>query len=226
LPHSHSTGEHASWPIPHLPIKDGDKADLLEHFAAKLPHYAAKLEVSDAETASAQAAAAAFRYDLQAQQLVKAYGQHWTNHKNSLRDGGEAHADLPPPLGLPPAPPAVAPGVIARFTALAARIKNHKDYTPAIGQDLGIVGSAKTIDPSSWKPSLGIQKQAGRPTVTWTKGDADAIEIWVDRGDGFRFLAVDLKPDHPDTAPLPTPGSSAVWKYKAIYLLDDAQVGE
>jgi hypothetical protein len=68
-----------------------------------------------------------------------------------------------PPLVLPPA---VAPGVIARFTALAARIKNHKDYTPAIDQDLRVVGSAKTIDPSSWKPGLGIQKQAGRPTVT------------------------------------------------------------
>lgn len=28
-----------------------------------------------------------------------------------------------------------------------------------------------------------------------------------------------------DTAPLPAPGASAVWKYKAIYRLRDEQVG-
>ncbi len=210
----------------YLPTDDGGKADLLAHFAAKLPQYADTLEISAADVASAQADAANFRYDLQCQQHSQAYAQQWTNHKNILRDGGADHADPPAPLILPEGPPPVAPGVIPRFTALVQRIKNHKKYTPAIGQDLGIVGSEQVIDTSTWKPSLGVKVEAKRPTVTWTKGKADALEIWVNRGDGFVFLAIDLKPDYPDTAPLPAPGGSALWKYRAIYILDDQQVGQ
>jgi len=54
------------------------------------------------------------------------------------------------------------------------------------------------------------------------------LKIRVDRGDGagFVFLAIDLRPDYDDTAPLPAPGQAAVWKYRAIYRLNDAQVGQ
>ncbi len=212
-----------------LPSDDSGKADLLEHFAAKLPQYAALLEISAADVAAAQADAANFRYDLQAQQRSQAYAQQWTAHKNLLRDGGADSASPPPALVLPtPAPAPVAPGIIPRFTATATRIKNHKKYTPAIGLDLGIVGAEQVVDSSAWKPVLGIKTEAGRPTVAWTKGGADALEIWADRGDGagFAFLAIDLKPDYPDTHPLPAPGASAVWKYRAIYRLNDAQAGQ
>ncbi|MDD5036976.1 MAG: hypothetical protein PHE55_19795 [Methylococcaceae bacterium] len=213
----------------YLPKDDSGKADRLDHFAAKLPQYATLLEISAADVTAVQADAANFRYDLQAQQRSQAYAQQWTAHKNLLRDGGVDSATPPPALILPtPAPAPVAPGVIPRFTALAARIKNHKKYTLAIGQDLGIIGAEQTIDPGAWKPVLGIKTEAGHPIVTWTKGDAEALEIWVDRGDGsgFVFLSIDLKPDYPDTHPLPTPGTSAVWRYRAIYRLNDAQVGQ
>jgi hypothetical protein len=39
------------------------------------------------------------------------------------------------------------------------------------------------------------------------------------------LFAIDLRPDYDDTAPLPAPGQAAVWKYRAIYRLNDAQVG-
>lgn len=212
----------------YLPADDSGKADLLEHFAAKLPQYAKILEISAADLASAQADAAAFRNTLQGQQRAQANAQQWTALKNLLRDGGTGSAAPPAAAPTPPSVPEVPPGVIPRFTAQATRIKNHKNYTPAIGQDLGIVGAEQTVDPSAWKPVLGIKTQAGRPTVAWTKGGADALEIWVDRGDGpgFAFLAIDLKPDYPDSFPLPAPGTSALWKYRAIYRLGDDQVGQ
>ena len=53
-----------------------------------------------------------------------------------------------------------------------------------------------------------------------------ALEIWVDRGAGFGLLAIDTVPDYLDTAALPAPGQSATWKYKAIYRLNDEQVGQ
>jgi len=56
----------------------------------------------------------------------------------------------------------------------------------------------------------------------------DGIEIWVDRGDGKGFLlsAIDTIPDYLDTAPLPGGWHECRWKYKAIYRLNDEQVGQ
>ena len=76
------------------------------------------------------------------------------------------------------------------------------------------------------KPIFTIVLQAGHPNIVWKKQGMDALEIHVDRGAGFAFLALDTVPDYLDTAPLPAPGASAVWKYKAIYRLRDEQVGQ
>jgi hypothetical protein len=69
--------------------------------------------------------------------------------------------------------------------------------------------------------------QTAHPSIGWTKQGMDGLEILVDRGTGaFAFLALDTIPDYLDTAPLPAPGTSAVWKYKATYRLADEQVGQ
>ncbi|MDQ6631097.1 MAG: hypothetical protein M3Y82_04985, partial [Verrucomicrobiota bacterium] len=111
---------------------------------------------------------------------------------------------------------------------LIARIKRHPNYTEAMGEDLGIIGAQQTMDLNSMKPQLNIELQAGKPVVRWMKQSMDSLEIWVDRNDGkgFIFLAIDTVPDYPDTAPLPAPGQSAIWKYKAIYRLNDEPVGQ
>jgi hypothetical protein len=56
----------------------------------------------------------------------------------------------------------------------------------------------------------------------------DSLELLVDRGDGKGFvpLAVTTNTDYADMSPLPAPGVSAVWKYKAIYRYNDQQVGQ
>ncbi len=126
-----------------------------------------------------------------------------------------------------PIPPMVKPGIISRLSALAARIKAHRNYTDTIGIELWLVGGEQKIDPTTWKPALSIFLQAGHPVIAWTKGRAGAIEIWVDRMDGNNFilLATDTEPYTNDNTPLPASGSGAVWKYKAIYRLHDAPVG-
>ena len=52
--------------------------------------------------------------------------------------------------------------------------------------------------------------------INWVKQAMDALELWVDRGDGkgFVFLAIDSIPDYTDTAAMPPAGQSALWKYK------------
>ena len=58
------------------------------------------------------------------------------------------------------------------------------------------------------------------------KGVFSGIRIEVDRGNGqWVFLDVDLKPHYTDNAS-PAPGTTALWKYRAIYLQGDQVFGQ
>ncbi len=210
----------------YLPRDDSGKARLLEHLARRLPAYAETLEVSAADIASLQADAAAFRHAIAATDSIQANARHWTAYKNLQRDGG-VHVNPLPQLPHLPAPAQdVAPGIVPRLIALVSRLKTARQYSEAIGQDLQIIGPEQRVDPDDWKPILDTRTVAGQPVLKWPKGDADAIEIWADRSDGqgFRLTTITSSVDYTDTSARPATG--AVWKYKAIYRLRDAQVGE
>ena len=51
----------------------------------------------------------------------------------------------------------------------------------------------------------------------------DQCELQVDRGSGWQVLTYDTTPGYTDSTPHPAP--PAKWKYRAIYRVDDAQVG-
>ena len=160
----------------YMPKDDSGKADLLDHVAATLPKYAALLDISAVELASQQADAVGFRYALNLHNQAQSYAHNCTAAKNLLRDGGTDATLWPiPPLLHEPIPPIVKSGIIPRFSLFVSRLKAHKNFSPAIGQDLRIIGSAYIIDPSTWKPVLSSTSQAGHPTVVWTKGKASAI---------------------------------------------------
>ncbi len=104
----------------------------------------------------------------------------------------------------------------------------HPAYTEAIGQSLGIEGpEASGPDLEAAQPDLtGAKVVAAAVLIPWTKGKFHGIRIEADRGDGkgWAFLAIDTRPDDSDTEPFPSGG--AVWRYRAIYLLDDEKVGQ
>jgi len=212
---------------PFLPKDEPGKRKWLTNFSAKLPTYAATVGVTATEFTQAAADAAFFNY------ICDAHNQHtkttrdWTAFKQAAASGS-ALGTLPTTPALPAAPPAVPPNIFGRNSALAARIKKHPNYTEAMGQDLGIIGAEQTVDYTSLKPGLQTTLQAGHPIISWRKQGMDSLELWVDRGDGkgFVFLAIDTVPGYTDTAALPAPGASAVWKYKGIYRETDAQVGQ
>jgi hypothetical protein len=164
-----------------------------------------------------------FNYCLNSVGQVAAYSQQWTAYKN-----GNAAA-----LGVYPAAPVfgvaaamVAPGIFGRATALVARIKVAPGYTDSIGQALQLIGADQTVDVNSMKPVITSDLDAGQVDIGWTKQGMDGIEIQVDRGTGFVFLAIDTIPGYTDTAPMPAAGQSALWKYKAIYRQGDDRVGQ
>ena len=210
----------------YLPRDDSGKARLLEHLARRLPAYAETLEVSAADIASLQADAAAFRHDIAATDSIQANARHWTAYKNMQRDGGVSVNPRPQLPHLPAPAREVAPGIVPRLIALVSRLKTARQYNEAIGHDLQIIGPEQRIEPDDWKPVMETGSVAGQPVLKWPKGDADAIEIWADRGDGqgFRLATITSSVDYTDTSARPATG--AVWKYKAIYRLRDTRVGE
>jgi len=71
-------------------------------------------------------------------------------------------------------------------------------HTDAIGQALQIIGIDQTVDMNNLKPILTLTLLAGAVNVGWTKQGMDAVEIFVNRGDGkgFSFVSVDTVPDY------------------------------
>ncbi|NML29055.1 hypothetical protein [Zoogloea dura] len=213
----------------YLPGDDSGKAELLELLASQLPMYAEQLGLTAEDTSEVQADAEAFRYTLAVLNQIQNSSKQWTAHKNILRDSdtGGPVPSFPPFMEVPAKIPAAIPkGIVPRLTRLVARIKSSRNYTEAIGQALGLVGSIKSIDPSSWKPELTATLEANHPQIAWPKGHADSLEIMVDRGDdkGFVPLTITTSPRYSDTSPVPA--HTAVWHYKGIYRLKDEQVGQ
>ena len=213
----------------YIPTNDQGKAEFLDNLALKIGGYETLLGLTTADVDSVQADAAMFRYILDMQEAYKTFRQDLTNYKNMLRDGAPGPLGPIPVSPVMPAPPTlVDKNVFRRTRKLVARIKAAPAYNNAIGEDLGIVGDEQTKDALSLKPLLKSRLDAGRPLIIWTKGSTEGIDIYVDRQDGagFVFLATDTKPDYLDTTPFPAGVESAVYEYKAIYRIDDEQVGQ
>jgi hypothetical protein len=178
----------------YLPADDNGKAAWLNNLSGKLPTYQATLGLTPADVASVTADAAFFTYALNAQTQVAAYSQQWTAYKNAARSGSDpALGAIPAAPVLPtPAPALVVPGIFGRAIALVARIKTAPGYTESIGQALQIIGAEHPVDPTTLKPVLDAELDAGQVDIGWLKQGMDALELWVDRGDGkgFVFLAI------------------------------------
>ena len=122
---------------PFTSSSDDDRADLLEHLVETLPAYAELLDISTQDLDELKIDTVSFRYSLRTMGIMQASSQKWTTTKNELRDGGSSIDSWPaPPILSEPIPPIAKPGIMSRLSALAARIKTHKNYTTAIGHDL------------------------------------------------------------------------------------------
>ncbi len=214
-----------------MPFADAEKDSWLKNFANKLGTYNAKYGVTGAEVTDTQNGSANFTYWLNYVNQYRDYLAKLSAYKNELRSGvaaGALASVAPAPPTLAAAPAVVPPGIFVRATSIGQRIKAHKDYTVADGNDLGLEG-AEVIpdDMATIKPVIDVRLvNGGQPEIIWKKKSADGIDIYVDRGTGsFQYLATDTVPNYIDTFTLAS-GTAAVWKYRCIYRLDDTQAGQ
>ena len=130
-----------------------------------------------------------------------------------------------PVLATPPT--SVPEGIFDRVSKLAARIKASVNYTDNMGSDLGIVSAITTVDVDTLQPNISIKLDAGRPHLKWTKEYADALDLYVDRGDGLGFVLLGrlMRNEYIDINTLPATKVIDEWHYKGIYVIADEQVG-
>ena len=84
--------------------------------------------------------------------------------------------------------------VEANTRNLANRVKLHKNYTPAIGEQLGIEGAVETTDLAGTRPKLTATVLPHAVVeLKFAKGKSDGVNLYSQRGDNpdFTFLARD-----------------------------------
>lgn len=213
----------------YLPTTDAAKAIWLNNFTNKLIVYGTQLGVSPSEVTALQKDNAAYQYVIN---LLEQYRQsvlHLTGYKNMMKHSiGQQHIGAIPLIAVPPTPPpAVTEGIFDRVTKLASRIKASLNYSNNIGNDLGIIGATSETDVHSMRPKLKIKLNVGKPHIKWTKGEADATDLYVDRNDGLGFVLIGrfTRSEYLDNASLATGKLYDEWHYKAIFVVADKLVG-
>jgi len=213
----------------YLPRKDQQRQPWLANFANKITGHAAALGLTAAETASVIADNLMFAFIMSMLAAVETFKQSVTKFKNILRSGplSEMLGAIPVFPALPAPPAAVDAGIFIRITRLVRKIKASPNYNETIGEDLGIVGDEMETDTSTWKPAISGKQVGSHVEIDWTKELSEGVDIYVDRNDsrGWIFLTRDTQPGYNDTFAVAPGSNPVVWKYKAIYITGDEQVG-
>jgi hypothetical protein len=226
--------KHNNW----YPIRVAEQILWLQNFVAKLAGHAAALGISTTDTAARLADARWLIYVLGTWlPAVRAWQQSCTQAMQAAQTG-TASGTLVLPVFTPPPLPGVSgdlPAVVSVPEGALHRIfETINDVRPAasaaVQEDLRIVGTQQTgPDFDTFAPKLTAEATTTGVKIGWGwQGFSeflDQCEIEVDRSDtqGWTLLTYDTTPGYKDTTPLPT---LTKWKYRAIYRVDDARVGQ
>jgi hypothetical protein len=218
----------------YYPIRQADQIIWLGNFANKLPALAAVLGLTAAQISAAVADSGWLSYVLQTWLPA---GRKWslacTDAVAEVQTGDGSVLMALPVFTAPALPAGIVPvntGALTRIFALVQTIKDSGNCSDTNATNLGIVGSAQTgPDLTTVQPVISVSIMGSVVNVKWGWGGnsafLDSCEIQVDRNDGkgYVLLTIDTTPGYTDTQPFPA--TSTKWTYKAIYRVDDAQVG-
>lgn len=178
--------------------------------------------------ASVVADHAMYQYMVNGIDTARLYLQSLIQLRRSFRASTQSPMGVIPLLpALGTAPASVQTGIFPRIRSLVQRMKHHPGYTAAMGQDLGVIAPVSTFNPATIKPVLTVRLEAGYPVIAYVKGEADGIQLYVDRRDNNGFVLLDkiLRTKYIDVHPLPANTFTATFDYKAKYIISDDEVG-
>ena len=219
----------------YYPIRVANQIAWLLNFADKLPGHATVLGLTPAQVTALVADCLWLAYVLQNWlNAVRTFSLACTQTA-TIAQTGTGSAAVALDTFTPPALPATVtpqlPGSLTRIFAAVQDLKNGHKLTDDIARELGILAGETAVPHlAALQPVLTLTVSGGKVEVKWGwtghGASLDACEIQVDRGDGkgFNLLTIDTTPGYTDTQPFPA--GKAVWTYKAIYRVDDQQVGQ
>lgn len=209
----------------------GDPALVIwtNNFDTNLGSVAAAAGITPDEVTGMHKDALYFQYVVNMQESFTQYMHTIVQYKNLVKHAvaQQSLGALPAVPVLGTAPEAVAEGIFDRVGKLIKRIKASANYNDNMGQLLGIVAPVTVIDTALLQPVLKVKIDAGRPRIKTVKGNAEALDLYVDRKDGagYVFLCRLIKFNYIDIASLPANTLFAEWDYKGMYVIGNNPVG-
>ena len=199
----------------------------LRNFYNKLLIYAISLGFIVRELDALKKDCDAWDYCMKVNTSIQMFAQDYTKFKLLLRKGNknEFINEFPKVPEFSVAPSIVVANIQLRFRQAAGKAKNSANYTKSIGTELGIESHHSPFDPKLGKPVLKIKMNVGRPILSYIKKEYNGLVIYKDTGDGYTVLGTAFKSKFNDPSALPEPNTSAIWKYKAIYVWDGNETG-
>lgn len=192
------------------------------NFSKKLAKYKSKYQITEDEVNDLVMASIVLNYWSEVINLTQEYSRSLTAFRRELLYGVESGSVVtlsPVQPNLDEAPAVIPPDIVGRAAAIGKRIKAHKDFTEADGQDLGLFGEEIVI--SEGKPKLKIRlSTGGRPELVWQKNNHAGIQVYARYEDTeqWHWVGTGISPNFVDERPLPAAGKSAVWHYRIIYV--------
>lgn len=218
----------------YYPSRQAEQAAWLTNCANKIGGYATVLGLTPAQVAAITGDARWLAYILLTWlPAVRAWALGCTDALTEAQTGSGNNPQILPVFTAPPLPAGVVPalpGALDRIFQFVQQIKDSEKCTDAIASDLGIVGSTQTVpDLSTLQPIIAASLSGNGVAIKWSwdgnQAFLDSCEIQVDRGDGkgYTLLTVDTTPNYTDTQAFPA--TLVRWTYRAIYRVNDNQVG-
>jgi hypothetical protein len=216
------------------PIRIADQILWLDNFRNKLLAYIAALGIDSAVAAAIIADCRWLMYVLGTWlPAARAWALACTDASAEAQTGTGNAAQVLPVFTAPALPAGVAavdPGALTRIFALVQLIKDSAGNTDAIDSDLRIVGSVSANpDLAAIQPILTARINGTHTDLGWGWGGhrdhVDLLLIQVDRADGKGWVELvhDTTPNYTDTTAFPA--TATIWKYRAIFYVNDAPVG-
>lgn len=214
----------------YLPETDEAKVNWLNNFAEKKETHGPLFGFSSASIAQTERDAEMFAYIVGVIDQNKQDSQEFTAYKNILRDGPKSEPTATFPSFEPAAPvPTIVPAdIFGRVSADVAIIKNNDNYTPALGQDFGIIGAASTFDPATYKTTIKGEAFPDGVELKFSKKGADAVRFYSRLRGQAAWAVVDkaLRSPYKDTRPLAVAGVPEVREYMARGMKGNSEIGQ
>lgn len=216
----------------YYPTRSAEQVQWLENFAAKIGVHAAALGLDAAVVAEIIKDARWVIYVIGPWiTAVRAWKQGCTLASKEAQTGTSGMVALPvfTAPALPAGSVARDQGALTRIFDLVAEIKENNGCGEAMCADLRLMGpESGAPDYGLLAPAFTLEINGNAVQIGWGwlgfSKWLDQCEIQVDRGQGWVLLTFDTTPGYTDTHPLPA--AVTTWKYRAIYRVDDAQVGQ